>query len=80
MPMSESSVASTPMSFSTCARTAAPSLRLSLSALVSTISRLTSPAVTRSETNSSSCLSRSVRPSRESTISTTPDSDSRWLR
>ena len=48
------------------------SLRLSLSDLVSSTRSLTEPLPTRGATNSSSCWSSSVKPRRESIISTTP--------
>ena len=51
---------------------AAPWLRLSLSALVSSTSSLTTPLLMRGDMKRSSCRSRSVKPSRESTIRTMP--------
>ena len=54
------------------ASAAVASPRLSLSALVSSTSSLTEPLLTRGAMNSTSCRSRSVKPRRESTISTTP--------
>ena len=66
------SVPNSPSSACTAASAAAASLRLSLSALVSSTSSLTSPLPTRGAMKLSSWRSRSVKPRRESIISTMP--------
>ena len=78
--MSAVSVANSPSAF--CAKASAwlASLRLSLSALVSNTSSLTSPVATRCETKSSNCLSSGVKPWRLSTIITMPASALRCAR